>query len=99
MLYVVCKKTIKKENQAAFMSIAQEQIDCTRKEEGCIEYTLTACRDDDTCLIYIERWESRAHLEAHLQSEHVVRLRPLLTPLCENSELMILEDAYGLAAQ
>lgn len=94
MIHVIAKKQVVKENQAKFLDIAKEQVDCTRKEDGCISYDLTACHYDENILVYVERWESRAHLDAHLQSEHIVRLRPSLNELCTGTELLILEDAY-----
>lgn len=97
MVYVVAKKIIKKENQPAFLELAKDLIACTRKEEGCIEYTLTATPEHENLLMYIEKWESRAHLDAHLQSEHMLRLRPLMNPLCDDASLLILQDAYDLA--
>lgn len=97
MVFVVAKKIIKKENQGAFLELARELVDCTRKEAGCIEYTLTSTPEHQDLLVYVEKWESQAHLDAHLQSEHMTRLRPAMNALCDNTKLMILSDAFEAA--
>lgn len=99
MLYVISTKHIPKKNHAAFMALAEGLIEHTRKEEGCLEYTLTASRTDENVLIYFERWESQAHLDAHANSDFLVALRPQLAALCDSKELMVLENAYELAAE
>lgn len=95
MIYIVSIKTISTENKATFLKMAEELVACTRKEAGCLEYTLTANPENENMLVYIERWESQAHLDAHMQSEHMLRLRPTMTDLCEKTELLILKDALA----
>lgn len=96
MIFVVSKKTIAKENRPAFLAIAQEMITLTRKEAGCIDYNLTASETDENILVFVERWESRAHLDAHLNAPHFKALSPKYNALCQSGDLMILEDAYQL---
>ncbi len=42
----------------------------TRKENGCLEYTLHQDNDDPAVFMFYETWESQACLEAHMQTEH-----------------------------
>lgn len=99
MVYVVSKKFISKENQPTFLKMAEEMVACTRKEEGCMMYVLTASRTVENILVYMERWETQAHLDAHMKSEHFKRLGPVMNALCEGTELTVLEDAFDLAAE
>jgi quinol monooxygenase YgiN len=43
----------------------------THAEDGCILYALHQGSDDPSRLAFVERWESRELLDAHLQSPHV----------------------------
>jgi quinol monooxygenase YgiN len=46
-------------------------VEPTHGEQGCILYALHQGTDDRGRLTYIERWESREDLDAHLESDHV----------------------------
>ncbi len=43
----------------------------THAEAGCILYALHRAVDDPARFAFVERWESREHLDAHLGSPHV----------------------------
>lgn len=49
-------------------------VEPTHREEGCILYALHRGVDDPGRLTFIERWESRELLDAHLGSDHVSAL-------------------------
>lgn len=49
-------------------------LEPTHREEGCILYALHRGVDDPGRLTFIERWESRELLNAHLGSDHVSAL-------------------------
>lgn len=42
----------------------------TRKESGCIEYTLHQDNQNPALFIFYETWESSAALEKHIGSDH-----------------------------
>jgi quinol monooxygenase YgiN len=46
-------------------------VEPTHAEDGCILYALHQGHDDPRKLAFIERWESKDLLEAHLGSDHV----------------------------
>ena len=43
----------------------------TREESGCLNYDLHQSTDDPALFVFHENWESRAHLDAHLQQPHL----------------------------
>jgi quinol monooxygenase YgiN len=43
----------------------------THAEDGCVLYALHRGADDPRRLTFIERWESREALDAHLASPHI----------------------------
>jgi quinol monooxygenase YgiN len=49
-------------------------VDPTHREAGCILYALHQGVDDPSRLAFVERWESRELLDAHLESEHVAKV-------------------------
>ena len=46
-------------------------VEPTHAEDGCILYALHQGSDDPARLTFIERWASRAALDAHLKTPHV----------------------------
>jgi len=46
-------------------------LEPTRKESGCIVYELLQNADDPADFTFVEEWESAAHLDAHLKTEHL----------------------------
>ena len=48
-------------------------VEPTRAEAGCITYDLHCDRSDPALFYFYEAWESEAHLDAHLASEHLAR--------------------------
>jgi quinol monooxygenase YgiN len=44
----------------------------TQKESGCITYTLHQDNANPLVFIMFERWESPAHLKAHMQTDHFI---------------------------
>ena len=46
-------------------------IAASRAEDGCIDYAYAQDLIDPGLFRVIERWESRAHLAAHLKTQHI----------------------------
>ncbi len=92
MIQVVAKKFIIPSQVEAYIETTRELIELTRKEEGCIQYSLCQDTKTPTVISFIEQWESRAHLKAHMETEHFQRLVPLLATFSEKEgELNIYE--------
>lgn len=47
----------------------------TLKEKGCINYDLHSSPDQPGVLVFLENWESKADLDAHLASPHIDAFR------------------------
>lgn len=54
------------------------QMNATRAEPGCIEYTYALDVADPCMMRVLERWESWAALDAHFQQPHMVSWRAAL---------------------
>ena len=46
-------------------------IEPTRTESGCIQYELLQNEENPTDFVFVEEWESKAQLNAHLESPHI----------------------------
>jgi quinol monooxygenase YgiN len=73
---VVATFSVKDGKREAFIAIAQELVNETVKEPGCIKYQLYHDISDPQSFAMIEEWESGAHLDAHLASAHIQAVRP-----------------------
>ncbi len=49
-------------------------VEPTHAEAGCILYALHQGVDDPARFAFVERWESRRHLDDHLASPHIAAL-------------------------
>jgi len=64
----------------------------THLEDGCLRYGLHRGADDRRILMMIERWSSRAALDAHLGSTHVEELFDALGGLLQGpAEITVLD--------
>jgi quinol monooxygenase YgiN len=70
-IVVVGGFTAKAGREQEALEVFQGLVEPTHGEEGCILYALHRGADDPRRLTFVERWSSRAALDAHLASEHV----------------------------
>ena len=70
-IVVVGSFTTRPGKEAEGLEAFKALVEPTHGEEGCILYALHQGTDDPSRLAFVERWESRELLDAHLGSEHV----------------------------
>lgn len=75
MLYVLASITLKPGSLKAVLAAAAPCLQATRKETGCFFYDLHQSVSDPDTLIFVERWQDRAALDAHLKQPHLVQWR------------------------
>ncbi|WP_010283707.1 putative quinol monooxygenase [Bacillus timonensis] len=93
MIKVVCKIKLKPEvSVEEYISIASEVITETRKEKGCITYTLNQDINDPSIISMLEEWEDEETLNQHNQSKHVLEIVPELKKLRESTELNLYKE-------
>ena len=73
-MIIVLAKAIPKDEEACekIVEFAQDLIEKSRKETGNVDYNLYANTGDGT-LMFVEQWESKEILGAHLQTEHFLK--------------------------
>ena len=93
MIRVVAKQRIAQGKKEAVLPIFREMIETTRKENGCIAYSLNESVKDPDALAIIEAWETQEDLDIHMVSEHFKRLIPQIgTYLSEPTQIEIYKE-------
>lgn len=92
MIAVTAAFKIKEENVAAFIETAKELVEKTNSERGCASYQLVRDGNDPQAYMFMERWEDKPSLDAHMKTEHFTRIVPLLGKLMDGeSKLRVYE--------
>ena len=71
MIHVLARIDIKPESAAAAKAILTTLVNESRKEPGCIAYTLYAQADAPHLFRTDEQWRDQASVDAHMKSAHV----------------------------
>jgi quinol monooxygenase YgiN len=94
MIKVVAKNKVNADKLETILSLYEELVQATRKEEGCIVYELFQDVEDSSVLTMIEEWEDKASLDQHMKTEHFVRIVPMVGKFVEESSLNIYNKVY-----
>ncbi|HOA20312.1 MAG TPA: putative quinol monooxygenase [Sedimentibacter sp.] len=89
MIKVVAKGYFLEGKAEEAIKLYEELVEKTRKEEGCISYSLFRDIEDDSILTMIEEWESKDALDKHFKTEHFTKLVPMIGKLRKSSEVNI----------
>ncbi len=90
MVKVIAKNYAKEEKIDEILKLCTELIGDTRNEEGCVKYELYQDIKDSTILTFVEEWENKEALEKHMQSEHFIKIVPLLGNLmCKEADMNV----------
>lgn len=81
MIAVYAKNIIKEIHIEKFISLAKPLIEETRKENGNISYELIRVVDRVNEFAFLEKWENKEVLDAHMKTEHFTRLIPQISEL------------------
>lgn len=93
MIRVVCKAKLKPGvNLEEYLTLAREVVIETRKEKGCMMYTLHEDIHDPSILTTIEEWENEEVINQHNKSEHIMKYVPELRRLRESTEINLYRE-------
>ncbi len=70
-LHVVARITARPDTVAQTRTLLQNLLEPTRRELGCLRYTLLHNHADPTDFTFVEEWADQAALDAHLASPHI----------------------------
>ena len=83
MIKIVSRRIIRADCIEAFQALARELVRESRKESGCLGYTLNQSLEDPRAHAFIECWTDRAAIDAHGASAHFRRIVPQFAALTE----------------
>ncbi|MBV7274253.1 antibiotic biosynthesis monooxygenase [Clostridiaceae bacterium UIB06] len=90
MIKVVAKKNVNEGEVEKVIKLYEELVRETRKETGCIKYELYQDEKNINILAVIEEWEDKECLNKHMNSEHFIRIVPMIRELTsEKSDMNI----------
>lgn len=70
MILVVAQATLRADAREAFLAAVPAQLARTRLEAGCIAYAAYTSVEDPLRVIFVERWQDRAAVDAHMAAPH-----------------------------
>lgn len=74
LLTVVAELVAKPGKADELRAVLTGMIAPTHKEDGCVQYDLHESTDAPGSFVFYENWTSRAALDAHLKSPHLIAL-------------------------
>lgn len=84
MITIVAKNIIRQSKVEEFKVLAQKLINESRKESGCISYSLYEDSSNCKILTFIEEWKSEEAIKLHNNSEHFTSIVPKFAELIES---------------
>ena len=100
MIHVIATIELNPGTRDAFLNEFRQIVAPVRAEAGCLDYgpTVDAVTDLPVqvpnradVVTVVERWESLAHLQAHLAAPHMIAYRPKVKDFVHSVKLQILE--------
>jgi len=101
MIDVIASIRVKDGHRDAFVEKFKANVPAVLAEDGCIDYYpaldadsgLDVQEKDAHVVTVVEKWQSVAHLDAHLQAPHMVSFRESVADIVEGLSLKVLQKA------
>ena len=74
IVYVVAKLQARAGKEETLRKLIEQGVEATRKEKGCLRYSLMQDRQNPTVLTLLEEWETEADLNTHLSLPHLQKI-------------------------
>jgi quinol monooxygenase YgiN len=90
MIHLIADLTLHPGAEAELRAAARIMIDATRREHGCIRYTLMQDVLDPLQFSFVEEWTDRQALAAHFETPHMAVWRAAQAPLVASRAIKII---------
>jgi quinol monooxygenase YgiN len=74
IVYVVAKLQARAGKEETLRRIIEQGIESTRKEKGCLRYSLMQDMQNPLVLTLLEEWETEVDLDTHLALPHLQKI-------------------------
>lgn len=81
MIVVLARLRVKPGLESKIKELVQGVVEATRRETGCISYRLLQDFADAAEFSFVEEWQSKEALQAHMQTAHFLKWRDQSAPL------------------
>ena len=88
---VIATLTAKRGSEAALAQVLLGLVAPTRQESGCLRYDLHRDPENPGLLVFVETWETREALQAHLKTPHYLAAHAAQSDLLSAKDVRILE--------
>lgn len=92
MIKIVAKYKLEPDVKEEYLRLAKELINETRREEGCLHYSIYEEITDPSILAMLEVWKDEDAIISHNNSEHMKRIIPELEKLRESTEINLYRE-------
>ena len=83
MIKLISRRIIRPECIETFEALASELVRESKREPGCLSYSLNRSRSDARLHLFLECWADQAAIDAHNASAHFQRIVPQFAALTE----------------
>jgi quinol monooxygenase YgiN len=81
IVYVVAKLQARAGKEEVLRQMLEQLVEPTRKEKGCLRYSVMQERQNPLVLTLLEEWETEADLNTHLALPHLQKIFAVLPEL------------------
>lgn len=81
IVYTVAKLQARAGKEAELRKLLEQGVEPTRKEKGCLRYSLMQDRQNPAVLTLLEEWETETDLNTHLALPQLQKVFALLPDL------------------
>ena len=86
---------VKPEKVDAFIAAAQDVIEKSRAEAGCISYSLYQNPQDKTKFLFFEEWKNQATVDFHFATEHFQKFDEVLNDCASVPAIITIYDSVA----
>ena len=88
MITIISDNIITQQKQQLFLSIVKQLVEESRKEKGCISYTLHQNTENPLHFCIMEQWEDENAIQQHNQTNHFKTLVPQMKDCREQKQII-----------
>ncbi|WP_018651135.1 putative quinol monooxygenase [Actinobacillus capsulatus] len=81
MIAVYATAVVKADKIAEFQAVVKPLIEMSLKDSGCVSYQCGTVQGEENSYAFVERWQSMADLQSHMQQPHFIQAGEKLADL------------------
>lgn len=92
MVIVIAHARLRADARSTFQTAAAAMIERTLQDAGCIAYAAHQTLGDPDLVVFVERWASRADVQAHMAAAHTQAFLALAATLVTEAPVIEMFD-------